>query len=356
MNTQLAPVQQATLVTAGEVLAVMLAEEGLPLAESTRFRRIIAGSEVNVAAGFVRLGHLAHLATVVGRDAFGDSIEAQLRAWAINAHVARSDRATGTLVRTLARHRPAEAVHLRAAAASTELAPAQIDALWPPNTSVVFVTGITCVRSASAKAAVERLVERARHDGALVVVDPNVRPSLGSPDDYRHALAGLAGNIDIAIGDAAELAVLAGTNEADAAAHLLAAGARTVVTKRGAEGAVARDASRSYAVGSAATDVVDTVGAGDAFAAGFIAGIVENRGIQAALELASVVAARVVGTAGDVEGFPWRSQIDWSQIDFASDERVRDDRAPNDRAPNDRARCDCGQSDCERCEKKEGVR
>jgi 2-dehydro-3-deoxygluconokinase len=63
-------------------------------------------------------------------------------------------------------------------------------------------------------------------------------------------------------------------------------------------------------VGTRATTVVDTVGAGDAFAAGFIAGIVEDLGVQAALELASEVAARVVATPGDVAGFPWRAQID----------------------------------------------
>lgn len=298
-----------TLFTLGEVLAVMLADDGVPLAEASRFRRIVAGSESNVAAGFVRLGHRARMLAKVGRDPLGDAVAASLRGWGVDAVVTRSERPTGTLVRGYGTDLGVEAVHLRRDAAATELSVDEVDAAWTPGIGVVFVTGITCVRSPSARAAVERTVERARAEGALVVIDPNLRVSLGSVADYAEALSGIRTFADVALGDEAELALLSGTSPADAVASLMDAGCRVVVTKHGALGAVATDAHGSHEVASHAIRIVDTVGAGDAFAAGFIAGFAEGASIPDALELASLVAARVVGTPGDVEGFPWRASI-----------------------------------------------
>lgn len=298
------------LFTLGEVLAVLLVDDGLPLAEARQFRRTTAGSESNVAAGFVRLGHNATLVTRVGYDALGDAVAAALAGWHIDARVGRSTRPTGTLVRSLGGQFGVEAVHLRDNAAGMDISPADVDAAWGPGADVVFVTGISAVRSESARLAVEHTVELAVAAGALVVVDPNIRERLGTVDDYRDALRGIRSHTGVAIGDLTELAVLAGTTEDDAVRALLDYGARLVVTKRGAEGAVATDGTDTWEVSSQATTVVDTVGAGDAFAAGLIAGVVEGKSVPEAMHLASHVAARVVATAGDVEGFPARSHID----------------------------------------------
>lgn len=301
--------QPVTLFTLGEVLAVFLADEGVPLGEAHRFRRIVAGSESNVAAGFVRLGHRARLATVVGEDALGDAVIASIRSWGIDSVIGRSPKATGTLVRGLGTNAGVEAVHLRENAAATDLSVADVDAAWTDGIGVVFLTGISAVRSPSSRAAVEHAVGLAAQSGALVVVDPNIRARLGTTAEYGEALAGIRHRTDIAIGDLAELAVLAGTAEKDAVRALIDGGTRIVVTKHGADGATATDGIAVHSAPSRAATVVDTVGAGDAFAASFIAGIVENRSIPEALELASIVAARVVATPGDVEGFPWRASI-----------------------------------------------
>jgi 2-dehydro-3-deoxygluconokinase len=303
--------------TVGEVLAVMLAEEHAPLSEVTRFRRIVAGSESNVAAGLVRLGHRARLATRVGADPLGDAVAAALEGWGIESFVTRSARPTGMIVRGRGTNAGTEAVHLREGAAAMELSAADVEAAWTDDVDAVFLTGITAVRSASAHVAAELAARLAREAGALVVVDPNIRLRLGSHDQYAEALAALRPVTDIAIGDLTELAALAGTATVDAVSALLDYGCRIVVTKRGADGATAVDAGGEYSVASHATRVVDTVGAGDAFAAGFIAGVLEGQPIQDSLELASRVASRVVATPGDVEGFPWRAQISSERMSTA---------------------------------------
>lgn len=158
------------------------------------------------------------------------------------------------------------------------------------------------MRSAAAAAAVYKTVELARRDGALVVADPNLRPALGDEATFRAAMAPLRGAIDVALGDAQELALLSGTAPDDAADALLAAGCRIVVSKRGAQGAWASDGDGTVEVPSnvAAADVVDTVGAGDAFAAGLIAALIERVPLAAAMQRASESAAQVVRVRGDV--------------------------------------------------------
>lgn len=295
--------------TLGEALAVFIPNDGASLATATAYRRTVAGSELNVAAAVLRLGHPARFVTVVGRDGLGDAVDQALTGWGIDARVGRSDRPTGTLVRELATGGPTAAVHLRTDSAATELGPDQVDAAWSPDVAAVFVTGITAVRSPSASAAVRRTVELARAAGAVVVCDPNLRPRIAGPDAFARALSTIRGLVDVAVGDPAELALLSGTSPADAPAALLEQGCRLVITKFGAGGARAVDAAGTYSAPSQATGVVDTVGAGDAFAGGVIAGLLEGATVAEMLDLGSAVAARVVATAGDIEGLPFRDEM-----------------------------------------------
>lgn len=307
--TVLAPLSRKRLATVGEVLTVFLAVDGSPLQSSTQFRRITAGAEANVAAGFVRLGHVATLGTVIGNDPLGDAALADVRSWGVDVLARRADRAGGMLVRTLGQGPRLDAVHLRHGAAAEDLDVRDSAAAWSTGADVVFVTGITLVRSESAQRAVLDLVARARERGALVVVDPNIRRSLASASTYSTALSLVSPYADIALGDATELAALAGANEANATRALLDMGYQVVVEKRGAQGAVATTAHGSFTTPTVSWSVVDTVGAGDAFTAGFVTAVVEGLDVEAALYRASLVAAHVVATPGDVEGFPMRREI-----------------------------------------------
>lgn len=298
------------LFTLGETLAVFIPQDGTALAAARAYRRTVAGSEANVAAAVTRLGLAARLVTVVGHDGLGDAVERELVEWGIDARVGRSDLPTGTLVRELATGGASQAVHLRAGSAATEMGPKQVEAGWSPDFDAVFVTGITAVRSPATLAAVHRTVELARQAGSLVVCDPNFRPRLAGPEVFRDALSTIRGRVDVAIGDADELGLLSGTTPDEAADALLDQGCRLVITKLGAGGAKARDKSAEYHVPAHATRVVDTVGAGDAFAGGVVVGLIEGATVAELLELGSKVAARVVATMGDIEGLPYRDELD----------------------------------------------
>lgn len=297
------------LFTLGEALAVFIPTDAPVLGSARSYRRTVAGSESNVAVGVSRLGLPARFITVVGEDGLGDAVEETLIEWGLDAQVGRSRRPTGVLVRELGTGAPMGAVHLRTDSAATELSPDLVDQAWSDDAAAAFVTGITAVRSPSALEAVKRTVELARDSGALVVVDPNFRPRLANGEAFEAALSTLRGHVDVAIGDAGELALLSGTSPTDAVSTLLASGCRLVITKLGAFGAVATDGVSNFAVASGATSVIDTVGAGDAFAAGIIVGLIEGADVPTTLNLATAVAARVVSTIGDVEGLPLRREL-----------------------------------------------
>ncbi|KQM83608.1 sugar kinase [Agromyces sp. Leaf222] len=291
------------LFTLGEALAVMLAEDAPSPATATHYRRLVSGSEVNVATGLVRMGHRATLVSRLGTDSLGDGVELDLMGLGIDAHLIRTVERTGVLVRGA---NGEGAMHLRDRSAATTLSPSDVDQAWHDDVDAVFVTGITTSRSETARAAVERTVQLARRGDALVVVDPNHRPALGTAESFRDSLAGLRGQLDVALGDPEELALLAGTSAEHAVDELHASGASLVVVKHGANGVRASDGTRILAVPSMARTVLDTVGAGDAFAAGLISALIEGLPLEAALARGTRIAASVVETLGDIDGIPMR--------------------------------------------------
>lgn len=291
-----------TLFTVGEALAVFLADDP-ELSTARRFERITSGAEVNVAAGFVAAGHRARLVSRVGDDALGIAVERDLRDWGVDVSLTRDvDRHTGVLVRTVGGSDRGNSLNLRCGAAIEGLHPDDVDHAWVDDIDAVFVSGTTAVRSPSAMAAIERMVEQATSAGSMVVVDPNIRPALATADNFARALSSLRGRIDVALGDRRELALLAGSGEPSAVDDLHEQGVRLVVEKRGADGVMAYDSRGEWSFPAivARPDIVDTVGAGDAFAAGLMAAILEGEDVREALERGSRQAAVVVQSRGDV--------------------------------------------------------
>jgi 2-dehydro-3-deoxygluconokinase len=176
---------------------------------------------------------------------------------------------------------------------------------------VVHLTGITAVLSDIAGEAVDWAVQWARSNGALVVVDPNVRLRLAPGERYVERVKPLLQAADVVIAGEDELRLVMGTDDARrAATELVEAGAALVVGKCGARGSWAFDGHHLWEQPARDTAVVDAVGAGDAFAAGIISALLRDVEPPQALREATAVAACVVGTAGDIEGLPTAAERD----------------------------------------------
>lgn len=313
--SEAAPVE---VVTLGECLVALVASAPGPLAESAAFERHIAGAEANVAVGLARLGHLVVYIGRVGADGFGTAILRKLRGEGVDVSglTVAAGAPTGVLIRERRVLGPSQVLYYRAGSAGSQLAPEDVDAATGfrgAGARWLHVTGITPALSASARAAVDRAIELARAAGMTISLDLNLRRRLWSEAEAAPVFRALAERADVVMGDADEAAVAVGAGDPETLARrLVALGASTAVIKLGAEGAVAarRDGSVVHSPALAVAQVLDPVGAGDAFAAGFIAATLEGRGLEAALRMANACGAAAVAAVGDMAGLPDRAELE----------------------------------------------
>jgi 2-dehydro-3-deoxygluconokinase len=311
------------IVTLGECLIAFVATTPGPLAEATTFDRIVAGAEANVAVGLARLGHEVSFIGRVGADGFGDAIRRRLRGEGVRTvDLATDDSATtGLLFRERRVLGPAQVVYARQASAGSRLSPADVDRAAAGGTFEgarwLHLTGITPALSADARSAVERAIDYARDAGATLSLDLNLRRRLWSDEAAAPVLRDLARRVHILLGNADELAVITGHEPGHEPAALVRAaldlGPRIVVAKLGGRGALAShrdDADTAVArPGFSLPVVVDPVGAGDAFCAGFIAARLEGMDLATALEHGNACGAAVAAAVGDLTGLPDRAEL-----------------------------------------------
>lgn len=299
-------------VTLGEAMVLLLGEPALPLAAATRYRRSVAGSESNVAIGLARLGHRAGWVGRVGDDVFGGVILSRLLAEGVDTSQVRRDAApTGLLVRDCTAGRPSEVVYHRSGSAGSRLSPADVDQDYVAAAGVVHVSGVTGLIGDSAWAAAKRAMEIGRRSGALVSFDPNIRRRLCPPDRAAELLRPLAAEAQLILAAEDEALLLSGRASSDDAARwFIDQGARLVVIKQGAAGAWATDGVERWAQRPWAATVVDPVGAGDAFAAGFLSALLRGCDPPRALAEAALVAALCVQAPTDIDGLPTAADRD----------------------------------------------
>lgn len=307
------------VVTLGEAMVGLVATEYGPLADAGSFAPHIAGAEANVAVGLARLGHRAAFVGRVGADGFGRSIERRLRGEGVDVGglVVDPGARTAVFVRERRLVGPAELVYHRVASAGSGLGPEDVAAVAAQvrDASWLHVTGITPALSASCAAAVDAALDLAADTGMTVSLDVNMRRKLWSETDARPVLRRLAGRADVVFAGLDEIALLLGrnvTSAADALAGLLDLGPSLAVAKLGAAGAVAaeHDGETASHAGFPVPIVVDPVGAGDAFVAGFIAARLEGLDLPTALAWGNVAGAAVTATIGDMTGLPTRAELD----------------------------------------------
>jgi 2-dehydro-3-deoxygluconokinase len=309
------------IVTLGETMVLLLAEQVGPLREAASFSRHVAGAEANVALGVCRLGHTAGWMGRVGDDEFGRAILYRLRGEGIDVTHARADAEapTGLLVRERREVGPLDVAYYRRGSAASRLSPEDLDEEYIRQARALHLTGITPALSSSCKATVFAAAEIARAAGVPVVLDPNLRLKLWSKEEARATLRDLARLADVLLPGADEAELLTGEADPEAAARaLLELGPELVVVKVGARGCMA--VTTAEVIVSPALPlarVVDPVGAGDAFAAGFHVGRLREFDLPRTLWLANRCGALAMSVPGDTEGFPrWDEAYDESQADI----------------------------------------
>jgi 2-dehydro-3-deoxygluconokinase len=291
----------------GEVLLRLASRAPERLEQVRQLDVSFGGTEANVLAALARLGLRTAWLSALPRNAWGDRVERELRGHGVDvSHVVwrEGGRIGSYFLEYGLGPRPIRVLYDRQGSAFTTLAPDEVDWDVVRRSRLVHLTGVTLALGAQPRGLVERAVEEARAAGALVSLDVNYRASLWSPEAARACLEPLLPRVQlvfVGLEDARRVLGLEGEPEAVAEALRRRLPRAIVALTLGDRGSVvlsdrAYRPSRLYAL-----DVVaDRVGAGDAFAAGFIQGLLGSQDVQRAVDHGTALAALKCTMWGDV--------------------------------------------------------
>ncbi|MFB9514216.1 sugar kinase [Streptomyces purpureus] len=294
------------------------------LADVPSFTRAIGGAESNVACGLAAAGHRVAWVGRVGRDGFGDHLVETIAGHGVDVSAVARDphRPTGVYFRTDAdRATDAhEVVYYRAGSAASAMSPTTVPYATVAGARILHVTGITAALSADCLALVRDLTEP-RPGRPLISFDVNHRPALWRDSTAPEVLLDLANRADLVFVGADEARRLWGLPGARAVFDALHR-PRLVVLKLGKGGAEVCDRSpEAYADIEDAdgvthlerpprVDVVSTIGAGDAFAAGFLSATLRGLDLKARVRHGHLAAAAALTVPGDLGTPPGRAHAD----------------------------------------------
>ncbi|MBL3570503.1 carbohydrate kinase [Rhodovulum sulfidophilum] len=306
------------ILCAGEALIDMLprtSTEGEPA-----FAPHAGGAVFNTAIALGRLGAPTGFLAGLSTDLFGTQLAEALAASGVETGLClRSDRPT-TLAFVMLVGGQARYAFYDEATAGRMLAPADLPAL-PASVRALFCGGISLMAEPCGSAYEALFLREA--GSRVTMLDPNIRPGfIADEAAYRARIARMIAAADILKISDEDLHWLEGPGDArDLARGLLTRGPRLVLLTRGAGGAHALTAGAECHVPAPPVQVVDTVGAGDTFNAGLLAGLaragqldrdtladgVPGAELKAALDLAIRAAAVTVSRAG--ANPPWAADL-----------------------------------------------
>lgn len=283
-------------VCLGEAMVVLSPARPAPLAEVGEFVRSVGGAEANVAGGLAGLGIGTSWLSRLGADGFGRYVARDLAARGVDVGGVEfdPDRPTGLYVKDTGGGRT-RMHYYRSGSAAAAMAPGFLDrpdvAARLAEAGLVHTSGITAGISGSAAAMLTRLVSAPRR--GLVSIDLNWRPALWRDQDTS-ALVDLLRRADIVLLGADEAQAVLGTADPSELRELLGP-VPAVVLKADAHRAIsATPGGGTVEVPALAVDVVEPVGAGDAFAAGYLAGVLRGLPAGQRLRLGHLSAAAVL--------------------------------------------------------------
>jgi 2-dehydro-3-deoxygluconokinase len=282
-------------------MVVLAPDPPSPLAGADLLRRGIGGAESNLACYLARLGLRAGWASRLGADPFGAYVRAGLSADGVDCSLVETDpdAPTGVYFKD-----PGAAVYYyRRGSAASRLDRSVWAGVAGVGARYVHVSGITAALSESCADLLAYLLTDRPVPGAVISFDVNYRPALWSPGRAGPVLADLANRADLVFVGLDEASTLWGCRTVDEVRALLASPA-TVVVKDGEVGATAYGRDGRLFVPAPAVAVVEPVGAGDAFAAGYLFGAVRRLDEAARLAIGHRLAAAALSTAGDVGAPP----------------------------------------------------
>lgn len=289
-------------------------ETGVRITGVRSFDAYVGGCPTNVSVGTRRLGLRTALLTAVGADDVGDFVLDFLAREDVDTSASPrlADRRTSAALVTIITPEQFTLTYYRENSADLALTIEHVDRAPLAESRLVFLTGTGLCGNPSRTATIHAAAA-ARALGAIVVVDIDYRGALW-PDHaaFGAAVRTLLPHVDFAIGTAAEVGAAAGDHECEATAaeRLFDFGLRAVVLKRGGEGAVVyRRGADAVTIPAYRVAVVNVLGAGDAFASGFIYGVLHGWSLDESVRIGNATGAIVATRHGCANFMPTLPEV-----------------------------------------------
>ncbi|WP_395307654.1 sugar kinase [Mycobacterium sp. AMU20-3851] len=287
----------------GETMTLVAPVGATPLATADLFTLHMGGAESTVALYLAELGHDVAWASAVGNDPLGRRIVDEITAHGVDTSLVRylEDAPTGVYFKDP--DGGATTVHYyRKGSAASRMDVDSLSGLPLREVPLVHVSGITPGLSATCQAMFGTLYDLCIGSPTRISFDVNYRPGVWNPTQAAPVLLDFARLSDVVFVGRDEAATLWGTADVEAIADLVMGAhnrVQTLVIKDGGIGATEITASTTTFTPALPVEVVEVVGAGDAFAAGYLSGLLTGKEADERLNMGHRLAARALSSTSD---------------------------------------------------------
>lgn len=311
------------VITFGETMGLLMSTGNKGIEYSAVLDKSFGGAESNFAIGVARLGHRVGWFGRLGKDPLGRMILKRIRGEGVDVSraVLTEEAPTGLMLKEAISGKSFVYYYRKNSAASL-MRPDQLDEEYIKQAQILHVTGITAALSASCRETLREAIRLAKKHGVKVCFDPNLRLKLWSLEEARETLLPLAEEADYFLPGLDELKLLYQTDDfAEIVSRLSKLQAVSIVKGGDNETYLVENGKVTAVPFFKAERVVDTVGAGDGFCAGFIVGVLKGTPLAEAVRLGNLMGSLAVQMEGDWEALPTWEQAQAVLENKASVER-----------------------------------
>src|SRR2546423_483361 len=288
-------------------------QSGVHIEDVTTFRKMLGGSATNVAVAAARLGRRAAVITKVGDDAFGRYTRLALEGFGVDASRVGTHPTLRTPIVFCEIFPPDDfplLFYREPKAPDLELEAADVDLDEVRDVPLFWTTGTGLSQEPSRSTTLAAL--EARPPGAVTVHDLDYRPMFwGSRDDARTWSLRALESATVAVGNLTEAAVVVGELPPDETARaLLDLGLELAVVKLGPEGVLGATRDEEVVVPPVPVEVVNGLGAGDAFGGALCYGLLAGWPLRRTLAFANAAGAIVAGRLGCADAMPTLDEVE----------------------------------------------
>ena len=301
------------VITIGDGMIAMCPLKKGPIIFSDTFERKIGGAEFNVAIGCSRLGLKSGWISRIGNDDFGKYILKTVRGEDVDTSEVKlvDGYQTSVYFREVLSDGSSRSFYYREKSPTSTMNLKDLNEEYFKTAKILHITGVFPSINKNNQKVILEAVRLAKKFNLIVSFDPNIRLKMWTREEAKSFIEKLLLSVDILLIGDEEIEILLGeTTIEDAIKTFHNYGIEKVVVKKGAKGAIGSDGKNVYDVEAIKPKaLVDTVGAGDGFAAGFLTALLKGQTLENCVRFANAVGSLVVGVEGDNEGLPYYDDV-----------------------------------------------